>query len=102
MGQEKMLEEILHYIENELNILYKTILVHNQPNYVSENGTLFMVNFFPNNDPSFFIEYANNEDEAKIWHYEDGDRFYLSDYPTKEELYSKLLEEIKIETEKPQ
>ncbi len=61
--------------------------------FLKADGGLFQISCFPGED-ALVIEYAESENEAGIDRFEDGDRFYIEDYPDATEMYMDMREEV--------
>lgn len=59
-----------------------------------ENASGVIFNICTLGNEAILAEYANNEKEAEINFFEDGDLFYLSDYDNAEALFQALCLEI--------
>ena len=56
-------------------------------------GDIFIVRGFPS-EMALVVEYADNYEEATHNLFEDGDRFYLEDYETEDDLFNAIITEI--------
>ncbi len=90
--QKKRKEIRIHKLELLFAERYEQMHIHNMLCFCKEDGTIFHVVDFPEKD-AILIEYAENYDEAMIYRFEDGDRFYL-DEMNEDEMFRAMLHEI--------
>ncbi|MCD8021240.1 MAG: hypothetical protein LUF92_17195 [Clostridiales bacterium] len=87
-------QKLLNVIETQMNNLYPLKKFGKSEAHVSDNGSIFRVFAFPGED-ALCIEYAENEKQAMGDIFpEDGDRFYLDEYPSAEEMLKSMIHEI--------
>lgn len=67
----------------------------NFANYKKANGVIFHVEYFEIFN-AIAGSYAENEQDAKNWMFEDGDLIYLDDYATDEDVIQTLLDNIEL------
>lgn len=61
--------------------------------FVSASGVPFNIFAFPGEN-AICVEYAENESDAALGRFEDGDRFYLEDFRSLEELSNAVFAEV--------
>lgn len=80
-------------INSELKKMYKTEICCNQETFINGEGRFRIFEFTGEN--ALCLEYAESENEARLNLFEDGDRFYLDEYPDEEKMLQAMIEEIK-------
>ena len=85
--------------ENRINRLemlfaerYKQLNIHDMLCFRKKDGTIFHIVNFPESG-AILIEYAESYDEAMIFRFEDGDRFYVQDMD-EETMFQAMIDEI--------
>lgn len=85
----KRIEEL----EDRLRNKYKEIIIGEDVCFVLNDGEIIhlvgLVQF-----KAIVIEYADSFDEAKKNMYDDGDLFYMDDYPEPERMFEDMIKEI--------
>lgn len=82
----EVLNKIRDIINNMLSEKYSTKEIRGQTFFVSNDGTPFhIVNLSPFRD-ALVIEYADT--------WEDGDLFYITDYPDADSMFAAMVDEI--------
>lgn len=87
------IDDILAMVNEEAQKKYAKTRTKKHILFKKENGELFNIFAFPD-EPSICVEYAENEEEADLWRFEDGDRFYLEDFQSLEALTEAIFAEI--------
>lgn len=87
---------ILHHINERVSSLYKSCYINGQIRYELPDGQYFSV--YPLIWDAFVVEFADNYEEAEKNRFEDGNLFYIEDYPDEEKLIEAILNEIEAET----
>ncbi len=86
--------ELLNEIEKQMNVLYPIKKFGKCEAHVSNSGSIFRVFTFPGED-ALCIEYAESEKQAMQDIFpEDGDKFYLDEYPSAEGMLKDMIDEI--------
>lgn len=91
--EQKSAIDCLAFITEQLEQNYEQRQFGKRICFVNKFGTLFNAFKFPGEN-AVAIEYADNETDASNGRFEDGDRFYLEDYETENELLSSIMKEI--------
>lgn len=89
---------ILQHINERVGLLYKSCYINGQIRYELPDGQYFSIDALIWD--AFVVEYADNYEEAEKNRFEDGNLFYVEDYPDEEKLIESILEEIEMETTK--
>lgn len=92
MSQESSVYGILLELEIILTRKYPVKFINHQQCFLKPSGEVFSVQKFPGSD-AIVVEYAENEADAVLYRFEDGDRFYL-DEMEEPELIQAILREI--------
>lgn len=85
--------EVLTLIKEKFSGRYDKRVLPDKTCFINEHGVLFDAFSFPEWD-AFGVEYANTEEEAQKWQFEDGDLFYLADYDTVDDMVEAMCKEI--------
>lgn len=85
--------EVVEILNNKLASIYKTREINSELFCENKKGDIFIVRPFPSEE-AIVVEYADNYEDALSNLFEDGDRFYLEDYETYDELSDAVVMEI--------
>lgn len=89
---QKSKNDVLEEIEKRFQSIYPVKIYGENKCFLASNGQLFRPFEFPGEE-ALAIEYADTPEEARKSRFEDGDRFYLSDFPG-DSLFNAMVAEI--------
>ncbi len=90
--EKKKLNSRLMSLEKKFDSSFPSCYVNGTKCYKNKQSCLFLIDAF-NSENALVIEYADNEDEAKLNRFEDGDLFYLDELD-ENEMFARMLNEI--------
>ena len=92
MEQKSKINERKNSLEEKLSKRFEHLKIREKHCFRKTDGTFFFLSKFPGED-ALVIEYAENYDEALLYRFEDGDRFYLENMD-EETMFQSMLREI--------
>lgn len=92
--EQKRKIDIVADINSQMEKYFKLRNFGKRTCFTDEDSLIFNICVFPG-EPALVIEYADNDKDAADGRFEDGDRFYLSDYVDENALFNAMLSEIK-------
>jgi len=92
MEMRSWIEDRITALNGRLAKIYQKRTVRDRKCFVREDGALFVLDYLLPYE-AIVIEYAENESEAKLNRFEDGDLFYLAEMD-EEAMFQAMLQEI--------
>lgn len=80
------------YLEQRLSERFEQMQIREKTCFRRTDGAIFFLSIFPG-EAALVIEYAESVEDAMLYHFEDGDRFYLEDMD-EETMFQAMLREI--------
>lgn len=87
--------ESVEYIVNRLRKIYEERKINNEDWFILPNQVAIHIDIIEKN--RLVIEFADNEEKAKIYMADDGQTYYIGDYATPDELFIAMMKEIEYE-----
>lgn len=78
-------------IARQLSDIYKPILINGMECFETTSGHIFFVEIFPG-ERALVIGHADSIQEAELYRFEDGDRFYMDEMGEREMLQAIIRE----------
>lgn len=91
-GMKSQIEERYKSLELRMERLYEKVKIGEWTCFVRPDGSLFTLEYIIPYG-ALVIGYADNEEEAKLNRFEDGDLFYLEDMD-EETMFNAMIQEI--------
>lgn len=92
MEQRKKIDERKSNLEKRFLHLFDYLEVNGKSCFRKENGVIFSLTKIPG-ELALVVEYAVSYEEAILYRFEDGDRFYLEDMD-EDTMFQAMLREI--------
>lgn len=92
MEQKNQTNERRKNLMHRLSQRYEQLLVRDDICFRKTDDSIFTLSIFPG-EAAIVIEYAESYEEAILYRYEDGDRFYLADMD-EETMFQAMIREI--------
>ena len=97
MEMKKMTKtrELAEYVTNRLAEIYEERNINNMRWFILPNKVAIHVDVVTSE--LLVIEFADNEEKAKIYMADDGQTYYTGDYTTPDEMFNAMMKEIEYE-----
>lgn len=78
MERKNIMNERKSNLVQRLSMRFEQVRIRDNLCFRKKDGAIFFLTIFPGNN-ALVIEYAENFEDALLYRFEDGDRFYLED-----------------------